>query len=122
MIRRSIPIASISFCLERAGTTVWTMCRETKTIFDAADGSDGSCDALTSRGEMFDGDGCRHDSHRAKIHDPEDQENRHQTATTVAAVETQAQAVSPGRAGVGRQGTAAPGRRPAAGKVARLPR
>jgi hypothetical protein len=40
------------------------------------DGSDGSRDALTGRCETFDGDGCRHDSHRAKVHDPDDQEDR----------------------------------------------
>jgi len=37
-------------------------------------------------------------------------------------VEAEAQAVSPGRAGVGGQGGPAPRRRPAAGKVTRLPR
>jgi len=40
----------------------------------------------------------------------------------MAAVEAEAQAVLPGRAGVGRQRTAAPGCLPAAGKVTRLPR
>jgi len=29
-------------------------------------------DALTGRCETFDSDGCRHDSHRAKVHDPGD--------------------------------------------------
>jgi hypothetical protein len=47
------------------------------------DGSDGSRDALTGRCETLDGDGCRHDSHRAKVHDPDDQEDRHQTETAV---------------------------------------
>jgi hypothetical protein len=37
------------------------------------DGPDGSRDALTGRCETFDGDGCRHDRHRAKVHDPDDQ-------------------------------------------------
>src|SRR5258705_7970923 len=73
------------------------------------DGPDGSRDALTGRCETLDGDGCRHYSHRAKIHDADDQEDRHQTGTAVAAVEAEAQAVSQGRAGVGRQRTAAPG-------------
>ena len=63
------------------------------------DGPGGSRDALTGRCETFDGDGCRHDSHRAKVHDADDQEDRHQTDTAVAAVEAEAQAVSPGRAG-----------------------
>jgi len=85
-------------------------------------GPDGSRDALTGRCETFDGDGCRHDSHRAKVHDPDDQEDRHQTGTAVAAVESETQAVSSGRARVGRQRTAAPGCLPAAGQVTRLPR
>jgi hypothetical protein len=37
------------------------------------------------------------------------QEDRHQTGTAVGAMEAEAQAVSPSGAGVGRQGTAAPG-------------
>src|SRR5216117_2576985 len=86
------------------------------------DGPDGSRDALTGRCETFDGDGCRHDSHRAKVHDPDDQEDRDQTGTALAAVEAEAQAVSPGRAGVGRQRTAAPGCLPAVSEVTRLPR
>src|SRR5713101_4379689 len=86
------------------------------------DGPGDARDARTGRGETFDGDGCRHDSHRAKVHDPDDQEDRHQTGTAVGAVEAEAQAVSPGRAGVGRQRTAAPECLPAAGKVTRLPR
>jgi len=83
------------------------------------DGPDGSRDALTGRCETFGRNGCRHDSHRAKVHDPDEQEDRHQTGTAATAVEAEAQAVSPGRAGVGRQRTAAPGRLPAAGKVTR---
>src|SRR5713226_3433010 len=63
------------------------------------DGPDGSRDALTGRCETFDGDGCRHDSHRPKVHDPDDHEDRRQTGTAVAAVEAEAQAVSQGRAG-----------------------
>ena len=86
------------------------------------DGPDGSRDALTSRCETFDGDGCRHGSHHAQVHDPDDQEDRRRTGAAVAAVKAEAKAVSPGRAGVGRQRMAAPGRRPAAGKVMRLPR
>lgn len=35
------------------------------------DGPDGLRDALTGRCETFDADGCRHDSHRAKVHDPD---------------------------------------------------
>ena len=57
------------------------------------DGPDGSRDALTRRRETFDGDGCRHHSHRPKVHDPDDQEDRRQTGTAVAAVEAEAQAV-----------------------------
>src|SRR5207249_1400014 len=55
-------------------------------------------------------------------HDADYQEDRHQTDTAAAAVEAEAQAVSPGRACVGPQRTAAPGRFTAAGKVTRLPR
>jgi hypothetical protein len=54
---------------------------------------DGSRDALTGRCETFEGDGCRHDNHRAKVHDPEDREDHHQVGTAVAAVESEAQAV-----------------------------
>src|SRR5216117_1345970 len=86
------------------------------------DGSDGSRDALTGRCETFDGDGCRHDSHRAQVHDPDDEEDRCQAGTAVAAVEAEAQAVSPGRAGVRGQRTAAPRCLPAVGKVMCLPR
>src|ERR1700741_185790 len=39
------------------------------------DGSDGSCEALTGGCETFDGNGGRHDSHRAQIHDPKDEED-----------------------------------------------
>jgi hypothetical protein len=53
---------------------------------------------------------------------PDDQEDHHQTGTAVAAVEAAVQAVSPGRASVGRQRTAVPGRLPAVGEVTRLPR
>src|SRR5712671_1499067 len=77
------------------------------------DGPDGSRDALTGRRETLDGDGCRSDSHRAKVHDPDDQQDRHQTETALAAVEAEAQAVSPGRAGVRRQSKFAPARQQA---------
>jgi hypothetical protein len=61
----------------------------------------GSRDALAGRCEAFDGDGCRNDSHRAKVHDPHNQEDPDQTDTALAAVESEAQAVSPGRTCVG---------------------
>ena len=38
-----------------------------------------------------------------EVHDADDQEDHHQTGTAVAAVAAESQAVSPGRAGVGRQ-------------------
>src|SRR5438034_6479721 len=41
--------------------------------------------------ETLDGDGGRHDGHRAKVHDPDDQEDRHQTGTATAAMEAEAQ-------------------------------
>src|SRR5216117_2031432 len=77
--------------------------RDQKQPCPDGDGPGGSRDALAGRRETFDGDGCRHDSHRAKVHDPDDQEDRYQTDTALAAVEAKAQAVSPGRVGVGRQ-------------------
>ena len=54
------------------------------------DGSNGSRCALTRRGETFDGDGCRHDRHRAQIHDADDEEDRRQAGTAGGAVETEA--------------------------------
>jgi hypothetical protein len=80
-------------------------------------GPDGSRDALTGRCETFDGDACRHDSHRAKVHDPQTQEDRHRTGATLGAVKSEAQAVSPGRAGVGWKRIAAPECLPAAREV-----
>ena len=80
------------------------------------DGSDASRDALTGCCETFDGDGCRHDSHRAQVRDPDDEEDRRQPGAAVAAVEAEAQAVSPGRAGVRRQYAAAPRCLPAAAR------
>src|SRR5215831_5075452 len=47
----------------------------------------GSRGALTSRRQTLDGDGCCHDSHRAKVHDPNDQQDGYQTGTTLAAME-----------------------------------
>ena len=82
------------------------------------DGPGGSGDALTGRCETLDRDSCRHDCHRAKVHDPDDQEDRHQTETALAAVE----AVSQGRAGVRGQRKTAPGCLSAATKVTRLRR
>src|SRR2546430_8339136 len=83
-------------------------------------GPGGSRDALTGRGKTFDGDGGRDDSHRENVHDPDDQEDGRQTDTALAAVEAEAQAMLPGRAGSGRH-TVAPGL-PAAGEVTILPR
>ena len=64
------------------------------------DGPDGSREALTGWCETFDGDGGHHDRHRAKVHDPGHQKDHDQTGTALAAVEAEAQAVSPGRDGV----------------------
>ncbi len=66
------------------------------------DRPDGSRDELTGRCETFDGDRCCHHSHRAQVHDPDDEEDRRQAGTAVAAVEAEAKAVSPGRAGIRR--------------------
>src|SRR5215208_1612392 len=114
---------SASSCFYDADASSEPGCsRDQKQPCPDDDGPGASRDALTGRCETFYGDGCRYDSHRAKVHDPDDQEDRHQTETAVAAVEAEAQAVSPGRAGVGRQRTAAPGRLPTVGEVTRLPR
>ena len=64
------------------------------------DKSDGSSDVLTGWGKAFYGDGRCYDSHRAQVHDTENQEDRCQASTTVAAVEAETQAVSPGCAGI----------------------
>ncbi len=66
------------------------------------DGSDDLRSMLTVRREAFHGDGCRYDRQHAHIHDSETQEDRHQTGTAITAVEAEAQAVSPGGAGVRR--------------------
>jgi hypothetical protein len=82
----------------------------------------GSRDAHTGRCQTFGSDGCRHDSHRAKVHDADDQQDRYQTGTALTAVEAEAQAMSPSCAGIRQQRTTATGCLPAAGKVMRLPR
>src|SRR6516164_4331563 len=64
------------------------------------DKSDGSSDVLTGWGKAFYGDGRCYESHRAQVHDTENQEDRCQASTTVAAVEAETQAVSPGCAGI----------------------
>src|SRR6266436_5181690 len=86
------------------------------------DGPCGSGDALTARCETFEGDGCCDDRHRAQVHDPDDEEDRRQAGTAAAAVEAEAEAVSPGRTGLRRQPAAARRNLPAAGKVMGLPR
>ena len=48
------------------------------------------------------GSSSRDDRHRAQVHDAETQEDRHQTDIALGAMEAEAQAVSQGRAGVGR--------------------
>jgi hypothetical protein len=77
-------------------------------------------DALTGRGPTFGGDGCHHDKHRPQIHDPDDQEDRYQIGTAVAAPESQAQAVSPSCAGFWER-TVGLRCLPAARKAMRLP-
>jgi hypothetical protein len=96
-------------CFVRAESSKARGSRDQKQPCPDDNGPDGARDVLTGRCETFGRDGCRHDRHRAKVHDPDDQENCYQTGTAVAAVEAEAQAVSPGRAGVGRQRTPAPG-------------
>jgi hypothetical protein len=62
----------------------------------------GPPDALTGRRETFHRNGYCHDSHRAKVHDPNDQEDRHQTHTAAATVQPKAQAVSPSPSNISR--------------------
>jgi hypothetical protein len=64
--RRTMPDAS-----SEAGCS-----RDQKQPYPGGNGSDGSRDALTGRCETFDSDGCRHDSHRAQVHDPDDEDDR----------------------------------------------
>src|SRR5215469_8431233 len=85
------------------------------------DGSGGSRDALSGRCEMFDGDGCRYDSHHAKVHEPTDQEDRHQIGAARTAVESEVHAMSPSRAGTSGQHKAAPWCLPEIGKLTSLP-
>ena len=80
-----------------------------------------SRDALTSRREAFDGNGRRHEGHRAEIHDSDDEEDHHQTDAAAAALESETQAMSPSRGHIGRERMAAPWRLAAAGKLPRLP-
>src|SRR5215216_1876726 len=103
----SDPVPSLMTQLARKSQHVWTSVspepgcsRDQEQACPDGDGPRGSGDALTGRCETLDGDGCRQHSHHAKVHDPDDQEDRHQTETAVAAVEAEVQAVSPGRAGV----------------------
>jgi hypothetical protein len=89
---------SASSCFYDADTSSESGCsRDQKQPCPDGDAPVGSGDALTGRCETLDGDGCRHDSHRAKVHDPDDQKDRLQASTAVAAVEAEAQAVSPSR-------------------------
>src|SRR2546422_1698958 len=76
-------------------------------------GPGGSRDALTGRGKTFDGDRGRDDGHRENVHDPDDQEDGHQTDTALAAVEAEAQAFPPARPAIARK-TAPPALPPAA--------
>ena len=56
--------------------------RDQKQPCSDDDGPDGSRDALTGRCEAFDGDRCPHDSHRAKVHDPDCVEDPHQAGSS----------------------------------------
>lgn len=51
-------------------------------------------------GETFGSDGCSHDGHRAQIHNADDEEDHRQAGTAGAAVQAEAQAVSPSCADV----------------------
>src|SRR5215469_8670821 len=65
--------------------------------------------------------GCRYDSHHAKVHEPTDQEDRHQIGAARTAMESEVHAMSPSRAGTSGQHKAAPWCLPEIGKVTRLP-
>src|SRR6266550_4096991 len=96
-------------CVLAGGSSEPGCSRDQKQPCADDDGPGGSRDPLTCRCKTFDGDGCRDDSHRAKVHDSDHQEDRHQTHTALTAVEAEVQAVSPGGAGAGGQRTAGPG-------------
>ncbi len=85
------------------------------------DGPGDSCNTLTGRCETFDRDSRPHDGHRPKLHDADDEENRHQTRTALTTVEAEAQAVSPSRAGTSQRRWGVPGCLPAPGEVMRFP-
>jgi hypothetical protein len=55
--------------------------------------------------ETFGGDGRRHDRQRPKVRDPDDQQDHRQTSTAADAIQSEAQALSPGRGGAGGQPT-----------------
>jgi hypothetical protein len=63
----------------------------------------GSREALAGWSETLGCDGCRHDGHDAQVHDAHHEQDRRQAGAAVAAVEAEANAVSPGGAGVRRQ-------------------
>ena len=79
------------------------------------DDSDDARDALCAWSEALQSNGGGRGSHRAQIHDPENQEDCRQAAAAMDAVKTETQTASRGGAGVRRQRTIASRRRPAAG-------
>src|SRR4051812_12786039 len=81
----------------------------------------GSRDVLPGGCEAFGRDHSRHGSHCAQVHDPENEQDGSPVAATEGAVKSKTYALSPSRAGVRRQGIAAPWVLPAAGEVMRFP-
>jgi hypothetical protein len=51
--------------------------RDQKQSCPDSNGADGSRDALTGWCETFDGNGCSHDSHHAKVHNSHNKEDCH---------------------------------------------
>ena len=64
------------------------------------DDPESSRHALAGRCETFYRDRRRRGSHRAQVHDADDQKDRRQSGTAVTAVEAKAQTMSPGGASV----------------------
>ena len=80
---------------------------------DDGDRADRASDALAGGGEAFDGDRRRDHGHRAKVHDADDEQDRHQAGAAEAALDAELQAVS--QAVPASAGSARPARRASRG-------
>ncbi len=90
------------------------MRNQKETCSDGSD-SDGSRNPYAGRHETFGGDGNRDDSHRAQVHDIENQQDRRQVCTAEAAIKSEADALPPCCARIGGWYLAVPRRFPATG-------